>query len=135
MEKYSMILEVNDHFLTNHLEDERLEISILIPEKFKSLWLNKLNDLYTTDEEIEYSQSEEHSYPYPTNVSNPENVEKYPMIGETTDRYFANFLEDGRLEISILIPEKFTGLWIDKLNDLYATDEEIEYYRSEETPT
>ena len=28
---------------------------------------------------------------------------KYSMIDETTDRYSTNFLEDGRVEISILI--------------------------------
>ena len=59
-------------------------------------------------------------------------MEKYKMIGETTDRYFTNCLEDGKVEISILIPAKFKWLWIDKLNDLYTTDEEIEYYQSEE---
>ena len=56
--------------------------------------------------------------------------EKYKMIGETTDMYRTNFLDDGRVEISILIPEKFKWLWISKLNDLYTTDDEIEYHKT-----
>jgi len=59
MEKYSLTEELNDHFLTNHLEDGRIKISILIPAKFKTLWLHKLTNLYATDEEIEYYQSDE----------------------------------------------------------------------------
>ena len=59
-------------------------------------------------------------------------MEKYSLIGELTDHYYTNDLEDGRVEISILIPEKFKRLWIDKLNNLYTTNEEIEYYQTEE---
>lgn len=130
MEKYSLTLEVNDHFLPNHLEDGRLIISILVPEKFRWLWIAKLNKLHTTDVEIEYYRYGE-NHPCSADIRNSENMEQYKMIGETTDHYYTTFLDDGRLEISILIPERFIGLWINKLNDLYTTDEEIEYYQSE----
>jgi len=59
-------------------------------------------------------------------------MEKYPMIGETTDSYHSQILEDGRLNISILIPKKFKSLWLCKLSDLYTTDEEIEYYQNDD---
>jgi hypothetical protein len=56
--------------------------------------------------------------------------EKYKMIGETTDLYDTEILKDGRIKISIVIPEKFKWLWISKLNNLYTTDDEIEYYKN-----
>ena len=52
--EYKMIGETTDNYFTNFLECGGVEISIRIPEKFKWLWIAKLNDLHTTDEEIEY---------------------------------------------------------------------------------
>ena len=59
-------------------------------------------------------------------------IERYKMIGETTDLYETKFLDDGRIEISIVIPAKFKWLWVSKLNDLYTTDEEIEYHQNDD---
>jgi hypothetical protein len=68
---------------------------------------------------------------YKTRVLEDGRIEtSYQMLGETTDLYETRFLDDGRAEITILMPKEFKWLWICKLNDLYATDEEIEYYKN-----
>jgi hypothetical protein len=56
--------------------------------------------------------------------------EQFEMVGECTDSYVAELLEDGRTEITILIPKGFRWLWLSKLGDLRTTMEEIIHYRS-----
>jgi hypothetical protein len=52
------------------------------------------------------------------------------MVGECTDSYRAELLEDGRTKITIVIPKGFRWLWLSKLGELRTTMEEIAHYRS-----
>ena len=50
----------------------------------------------------------------------------FKMISELVDSYRFTRQEDGRAHISIVVPKRFQALWVVKLNELYATREEIE---------
>ena len=53
----------------------------------------------------------------------------YVMIEELCNRFaFFRLVEGGAL-VLIEIPAEFTDLWLEKLNSLYATREEIEEWR------
>ena len=57
-EEFSLIQECTDEY---YLEDKdyKTKINILIPKKFKRLWIHKLSELKTTMKEIEeYEQNE-----------------------------------------------------------------------------
>jgi hypothetical protein len=56
--------------------------------------------------------------------------EQFEMVGECTDSYRTELLEDGRTKITIVIPKGFSCLWRSKLTDLRTTMEEIVHYRS-----
>jgi hypothetical protein len=59
MEQIQMVVECTDQYQVKKLEDGRTEIWMIIPKGFEDLWICKLNDLYTTMEEIKYYQSDE----------------------------------------------------------------------------
>jgi hypothetical protein len=50
------------------------------------------------------------------------------MVGECTDSYVAVEQADGSLEIVIRVPRRFRDLWLIKLTELQATDEELREY-------
>jgi hypothetical protein len=50
---------------------------------------------------------------------------KIEMIGECTDSYHAELLDDGRTKITVVIPKGFRWLWLSKLGELRTTMEEI----------
>jgi hypothetical protein len=54
--------------------------------------------------------------------------EPVQMISECADSYNAIDLPDGRIQILINIPRRFRDLWLVKLNDLMASDEELHEY-------
>ena len=57
-EKFSLIQECTNKYFVENLDEEEVEIHIRIPKKFRSLWLSKLSDLRTTEQEIdEYKDS------------------------------------------------------------------------------
>jgi hypothetical protein len=56
--------------------------------------------------------------------------EQIDMVGECTDSYRVERLDDGRTKISILIPIGFRWLWMSKLCDLQTTLKEIEECRN-----
>lgn len=51
-EVYSLVQELTNHFSVEELNDKETEIRILIPKKYKFLWLHKLSELSTTPNEI-----------------------------------------------------------------------------------
>ena len=55
---FSLVQECTNKYSVNDLNETETEteteICIRIPKKFKTLWLIKLSDLTTTEEEIEY---------------------------------------------------------------------------------
>jgi len=51
-ETFSLVQECTNKYFVEHLNEEEVEIHIRIPKKFKSLWLNKLSELRTTEAEI-----------------------------------------------------------------------------------
>ena len=51
-EEFSLIREcTNEYYIEN--KNNNIKINILIPKKFKNLWIHKLSELKTTVEEIE----------------------------------------------------------------------------------
>lgn len=53
------------------------------------------------------------------------NTRDYSMIQECVDAYTAHRQPDGSLEVNIRIPRRFADLWLTRLADLRATDDEI----------
>ena len=51
-EKYSMVKECTDSYEVTDLSDGTAEIFIKVPKRFRDLWIVKLSDLKTTDDEI-----------------------------------------------------------------------------------
>ena len=51
-EEYSMVEECTDSYRVSELENGDTQIVMRIPPRFRTLWLVKLTDLTTTDEEI-----------------------------------------------------------------------------------
>jgi hypothetical protein len=57
-EKFSLVQECTNKYFVENLDEEEVEIHIRIPKRFRSLWLSKLSDLRTTEQEIdEYKDS------------------------------------------------------------------------------
>ncbi|VHO01019.1 hypothetical protein [Candidatus Rhabdochlamydia sp. T3358] len=52
-EVFSLVQECTNKYSIEDLNEMEVEIRIRIPKKFRSLWLGKLSDLYTTEKEIE----------------------------------------------------------------------------------
>ena len=52
-ETFSLVQECTNKYFEENLNEEEVEIHIRVPKKFRSLWLNKLSDLRTTEKEIE----------------------------------------------------------------------------------
>ena len=52
----------------------------------------------------------------------------YRMVQECVDSYRVEENPDG-VDIFIKIPKRFADLWLTKLSELEATDDEIEEYR------
>ncbi len=52
-EPFQMVLEAVDSYRASDLPDGRLEIRIVVPRRFASLWLVKLNDLVGTMAEVD----------------------------------------------------------------------------------
>ncbi len=50
------------------------------------------------------------------------------MVQECTDSYKAEEQKDGKLKVSILVPKRFSDLWLVKLSELKTTIEEIKEY-------
>lgn len=59
MGEYSMVQECTDSYAVSTQEDGRTKIVMIIPERFKWLWMTKLSDLRTNDEEIDYWDSDD----------------------------------------------------------------------------
>jgi hypothetical protein len=53
-------------------------------------------------------------------------TKSFSMLQEAVDSYEARPLPDGRTEIRLLIPPRFTNLWLLKLSELRATDAELQ---------
>lgn len=51
-ELISMVQECTNKYFVKNLSKTEVEINIRIPSKFKTLWLCKLSELYTTEKEI-----------------------------------------------------------------------------------
>ena len=51
--QYSMVQECTDLYHVVELGDGRTRIDMVIPNRFRDLWLTKLSALRTSDEEIE----------------------------------------------------------------------------------
>lgn len=49
---YSMVQECTDSYQAHRLADGTLEVTLRIPARFATLWLERLSDLRTTDDEI-----------------------------------------------------------------------------------
>lgn len=52
-ETFSLVQECTNKYSIEELNKTEMEIRIRIPKKFRSLWLNKLSELHTTEKEIE----------------------------------------------------------------------------------
>lgn len=51
-ERISMVQECVDSYRVSDKEDEGVEIVIRVPRRFKNLWLVRLSQLSTSEEEI-----------------------------------------------------------------------------------
>lgn len=59
-ELFSLVQECSNTYSVEDLNDKEVEIRILLPKKFRSLWLSKLSALRTTAEEIaDHAESDE----------------------------------------------------------------------------
>jgi hypothetical protein len=54
----SMVQECVDQYQVSKRKDEGIEISIIVPQRFKNLWMVRLSELTTTPEEIEYYEKD-----------------------------------------------------------------------------
>ena len=54
------------------------------------------------------------------------------MVQECTDSYRAERQKDGSLLITMVIPKRFSYLWLRKLSDLRTTLKEIKEYEPED---
>jgi hypothetical protein len=52
----------------------------------------------------------------------------YRMVQECVDSYHTEESSDG-IDIHIKVPKRFADLWLTKLSELEATDDEIKEYR------
>ncbi len=53
-----MVQECVDQYQVSKRKDEGIEISIIVPQRFKNLWMVRLSELTTTPEEIEYYEKD-----------------------------------------------------------------------------
>ena len=53
---------------------------------------------------------------------------EYSMVQECVDRYEARDRADGGLDIQMVVPPRFRDLWLVKLSELRASDDEIKRY-------
>lgn len=49
---YSMVQECTDLYRVTELEDGRTRVEMVVPARFRDLWLMKLSELRTDDTEI-----------------------------------------------------------------------------------
>lgn len=52
MTDYSMVEECTDSYRVLDQADGRTRIEMVVPRRFRDLWISRLSDLQTTDEEI-----------------------------------------------------------------------------------
>lgn len=52
-ELFSLVQECTNKYFVRNINENEVEICIQIPKKFKTLWLIKLSELKTNQEEIE----------------------------------------------------------------------------------
>jgi hypothetical protein len=57
-EQISLVQECTNKYFIEHINENELEIHIRIPMKFRNLWLTKISELNTTQEEIIYYQDD-----------------------------------------------------------------------------
>ena len=50
---FSLVQEYTNKYYVKNLNENEVEICIRIPERFKTLWLIKLSELRTSQEEVE----------------------------------------------------------------------------------
>lgn len=55
----------------------------------------------------------------------------FSLVQECSNKYSIKEINENEIEISIRIPKKFKILWLSKLSDLKASQEEIEFYIDE----
>lgn len=55
----------------------------------------------------------------------PNDNETFAMVQEATDFYKVRDLPEGRIEIHIIVPERFSALWLVKLSELRGTVAEV----------
>ena len=53
MKTISLVQECTNNYSVDRINDSEVEIRILIPKRFRSLWVIKLRDLRTDQKEIE----------------------------------------------------------------------------------
>ena len=58
-ESYSLVQECTDEYYVKNINDNKMEIRMRIPQRFKALWLSKLANLYTTEKEIKEYEYED----------------------------------------------------------------------------
>lgn len=62
----------------------------------------------------------------------PNDHEPFSMVQEAVDSYSVTPLPDGRTEVRIVIPARFSGLWLVKLSELRATVAELTAIKDEQ---
>ena len=50
--KYSMVQECTDSYRVTELDDGRTRVELVVPPRFRALWLTKLSELRTDDAEV-----------------------------------------------------------------------------------
>jgi hypothetical protein len=55
------------------------------------------------------------------------------LVQECTNKYYIKNLNDNETEICIKIPKRFKTLWLIKLSELKATEEEVEQYKDDDS--
>jgi hypothetical protein len=58
IEEIKMVTECCDRYHVTDRQDGGVEISIVVPPRFKSLWLVRLSELVTTEKELKYCQTD-----------------------------------------------------------------------------
>ena len=64
----------------------------------------------------------------PAVTASQNNPEQFSMVEECVNSYHAKRQADGSLDIAISVPRRFAGLWLVKLSELRATEEDIREY-------
>ncbi len=121
IERYKMVGECTDSYRSLDTADGTADINMIIPARFKNLWLYKLEQLCTDDQEIAHYSD--------INQDSSSKSKTYHMIKDCVEEFQSEIGEDGRFYIHIKAPKQFGLIWEIKFSDLFTSMDEIQKFQ------